>query len=262
MFNSTTKKQNRLILSALVVLLAAAAVLIAVTGSANKKNAETNPPLDDSAAETPAVETGNPSRETKTPEETEAAKMIPETGSEQESKAPVDSEPKDAAETNTKDAQVSAIQSPADALPTFSAPLDGVVLKKHSLDVPVFSMTMNDYRTHTGLDFAASPGTAVCSAADGVICEITNDPMMGVTVGVQHSGGAVTKYKGLSEDSLSMNEVGKAVKRGQVIGSAGETALIESAEEAHVHFELLVNGEAKNPADYMKVTYLSDLTED
>ena len=248
--NSTAKKQNRILLVALVVILSAAAILIAVTGSANKKSKPEEKPFTETSAE-PAETSSDPAEKNITPvrkPETEAAATEPaETLPETET-------------TAEKDREAAVVQS--DVLPVFHAPVNGMVLKDYSDEIPVFSNTMDDYRTHTGLDFACSPGTPVYASADGVICEVTSDPMMGVTVGVQHSGGAVTRYMGLDDDSLYLTQPGQNVKSGQVIGASGDTALIESAEESHVHFELTVNGEHKNPADYMKVTYLADVLED
>ncbi len=251
--NSTAKKQNRILLVALVVILSAAAILIAVTGSANKKSkADENPPVETSAETSETAESAEkalkPVREDETSSaDTETAETAKETKSESETSG------------SKKDAEAAAVYH--DALPVFHAPVNGMVLKDYSDDVPVFSSTMDDYRTHTGLDFACSPGTPVYASADGVICEVTADPMMGVTVEVQHSGDAVTRYMGLSEESLYLTQPGQNVKAGQVIGSAGDTALIESAEENHMHFELTVGGEHKDPADYMKVTYLADVFE-
>ncbi len=252
--NSTAKKQNRILLITLVVILTAAAILIAVTGSANRK-AETT--------DEPPVET---SAETSKPDETTAKILKPAETDETDAERGKSTEETDSGNSNKsetekakEDAEAAAIQS--DLLPVFSAPINGMVLKDYSDDIPVFSYTMNDYRTHTGLDFACSPGTPVYASADGVICEVTQDPMMGVTVGVQHTGGAVTRYMGLSEESLYLTQPGQNVKAGQTIGAAGDTALIESADENHIHFELTVNGDHKNPADYMKVTYLSDVYE-
>ncbi len=255
MYNSITKKQNRILLISLVVILAAAVVLVAITGSANKsKKNNNNPPLDkitetvDGTSNAPeTVGKDIPDQGNNTITETTDLPASPET----EANADV-----------PDDKEVSALQQNTDVLPTFSAPVDNLVLKGFSIDVPVFSYTMNDYRTHGGLDFACSPGTPVLAAADGTVCEIVDDPMMGVTVAVQHTGGAVTKYKGLSEDSMDLCKVGDTVERGQVIGASGDTALIESAEESHLHFELYVNGEAQDPAEYMTVSYLSDMTED
>lgn len=253
--SSSTKKQNRILLISLTAILAATAVLIAVTGSANKKKAEALP------AETVETVAETKKTSTETKKETEKA---PENSSTEEVEEKITGktvEKKETKETEEKkDAEVAVVID--DVLPEFSSPVNGIAIKDYSDNVPVFSYTMEDYRVHNGVDFAASVGTPVCAAADGTVSEINDDPMMGVCVSLTHAGGAVTKYKGLSEESMSMVNVGDNVVRGQAIGSAGDTALIESAEENHVHFELTVNGEAQNPADYFKVTRISDLAED
>lgn len=255
MYNSITKKQNRLLLVSLAVTIAAIAILIAITGSANKKAKNpTEPPVGN------MTETDRGAPET-------SGRVIPDKIISENNGIPETTDLSETSETEASaepedDTEVSSVQQNTDILPTFSSPVDNFVIKGFSVDVPVFSYTMNDYRTHNGLDFACSPGTPVLAAADGTVCEIVDDPMMGVTIALQHTGGAVTKYKGLSEDSMDMCSVGDTVQRGQVIGASGDTALIESAEEDHLHFELYVNGDVQNPAEYMTVTYLSDVTED
>ena len=272
--SSTVNKQNRLLLSALVVILAASAVLVAVTGGANKKKATENPPLEkqeESAGDTTEKAKENVSLNEGTDGKGDnAAEKTPdsaETSSEKDKtdKKDVQSEvkqdkPSEKTEAIAEDAVETAVQP--DVLPKFVTPVDAIVIKGASLVTPVFSYTMNDYRTHGGLDFACSAGTPVCAAADGTVTEVSDDPMMGVTVALSHSGGAVTKYKGLAEETLAMLTVGDEVKSGDVIGVSGDTALIESAEESHVHFELAVNGETKDPAEYVSVVFLSDLPED
>ena len=258
--NTTIKKQNRILLAALIVILSAAAILIAVTGGANRKEANT-PPAETSIPS----ETGEKGSSERT-----SRKTIPEdTAGEQPSaedrksnaKIRNDEKEEDSVKIEESEAEAAAVQSLSDTLPVFAVPVDNFVIKDFSEDVPVFSATMNDYRIHNGIDIACSSGTPVYSAADGFICEIYQDPMMGVTVGVQHSGGAVTRYRGLAEDTMNLLNTGDEVKRGQVIGASGETALIESAEEGHLHFELCIQGEAVDPGDYMKLTYLADVYE-
>lgn len=254
--HNTQKKQNKILLATLVFILATAAVLVAVTGSANRKNPPENPPLDTRTEDEGAKETNSPSPvvtpEKITPSEGETKGNGNSAESANKTDAPV--------ESSEEDKEVSSVLDKE--LPKFSAPIDNVVIKGYSDNVPVFSYTMNDYRTHDGLDFAASPGTPVLSAADGVICEIKDDPMMGATIAVQHSGGAITKYKGLSVDSLDMHNIGDSVKMGDVIGAVGDTALIESAEESHLHFEMTIEGEHVDPAEYMQVSHLSNIYED
>ena len=139
---------------------------------------------------------------------------------------------------------------------------NAAAVKGCSLTVPVFSATMDDYRTHGGIDFACAPGTPVLAAADGTVASVSRDPMMGWTVALEHAGGAVTLYRGLSEETRNIVKAGDRVIAGEIIGASGETALIESAEENHLHFEMAVNGKTVDPADYMDVVMLSDLYED
>ncbi|MBR5313463.1 MAG: M23 family metallopeptidase [Clostridia bacterium] len=258
--NTTIKKQNRILLTALIVLLASAGILIGVTGGANRKAKDDLPP----------AETGTLTEksETAAPEEHRKQNVIRETETKKEESAK-SAEKKDSdadagtdsAELHDADEAAAAMQKPEDTLPQFSVPVDNLVIKGYSADLPVFSYTMNDYRVHSGIDIACSEGTPVLAAADGQVCEVFYDPMMGVTVGIRHAGGAVTRCRGLSEDTMNLVKTGEEVRRGQVIGSSGETALIESAEEAHVHFELTINGEHADPGEYMKLTYLEDVYE-
>lgn len=258
--NTTIKKQNRILLTALIVLLASAGILIGVTGGANRKAKNELPPAE--------TETLPEKSETAAPEERRKQTVI--RGTEKEESESAESAEKkkadadtgaDSAELHEADEAAAAMQKAEDVLPQFSVPVDNFVIKGYSADLPVFSYTMNDYRIHSGIDIACSEGTPVLAAADGQVCEVFYDPMMGVTVGIQHAGGAVTRCRGLSEDTMNLVKTGEEVKRGQVIGASGETALIESAEEAHVHFELTINGEHADPGEYMKLTYLEDVYE-
>jgi len=261
--NTTIKKQNRFLLAALIVLLTAAAVLIAVTGGANKKE-KSDPPVETSSSESRTGSAESSAQEKTTPGRTKLKEDASAKSDGDETARPdrkIEQEREDSASLTPADEEAAAVQPSSDVLPTFTVPVDNFVIKDYSADVPVFSYTMNDYRIHGGVDIACSAGTPVYAAADGFVCEIDHDPMMGVTVGVQHSGGAVTRYRGLSEESMELVTAGEEVTRGQVIGASGETALIESAEEAHVHFELSINGEPVDPGDYMKLTHLSDVYE-
>lgn len=140
---------------------------------------------------------------------------------------------------------------PANVLPEFSSPAVGVVAKGHDDSLPVYSMTMNDWRIHTGIDIACSIGDDVLAAADGEICGVLSDPMMGTTVRISHSGEGETIYKNLSVTLPDGVKVGARVKAGQVIGTVGDTAMIEGADEPHLHFEMKVKGASVDPLRYI-----------
>ncbi len=270
---NASKKQNIILIATLAVVFAALVTLAALTSSANRRAkaaADARSPLpenrigeqvDESAAPGNGV---GPEDEAKDAAKTEKRdeEHAPETEVIEEQVKTTGKETGERTDEE-KDAAVSATVRPEDMLPVFRAPVEGaVVVKECSLTIPVFSATMNDYRVHRGLDFACAPGTPVLAAADGVVTEVRRDPMMGVTVSVRHSGDCVTTYQGLDLETGSIAHVGDVVVSGQVIGAAGETALIESAEEGHMHFAMTVKGEAVDPGEYLEVTRLADLYED
>ncbi|MBQ7291910.1 MAG: M23 family metallopeptidase [Clostridia bacterium] len=131
--------------------------------------------------------------------------------------------------------------------PDFVCPVNGTLVKDYSADIPVFSLTMEDYRVHCGLDIAADAGTDVLAAANGEITKVFYDPMMGQTVEITHDGGYVTVYKNLQTKLPEGTAEGAKVTAGDVIGYVGDTALVEISEGPHVHFEMYKDEEIMNP---------------
>lgn len=138
--------------------------------------------------------------------------------------------------------------------PEFISPVCGKVSADHSENVLVYSDTMGDYRTHSGIDIATADSAVVVAAADGVISELWEDPMWGFCISIEHEGGAVSYYKNLSRESITGNVTGTEVRAGNVIGNVGGTALCEIAEDPHLHFELKINGKSVDPTEYFTVT--------
>ncbi len=150
-----------------------------------------------------------------------------------------------------------------DALPSrFLLPVSGVLQEKHSADMQVFSDTMGDYRTHIGIDIGTVAGASVAAMADGVISQVWEDVSMGQCVAVAHSGNAYTIYKNLSVALPEGVKVGAAVKAGDVIGTVGESAMVEVSEEPHLHLEMTVNGLAVDPTQYLDEDAMATLKED
>ncbi|MBE6611452.1 MAG: hypothetical protein E7632_03065 [Ruminococcaceae bacterium] len=142
----------------------------------------------------------------------------------------------------------------------FVLPSAGSVSKEFEIDIPVYSMTMNDYRAHTGIDIAASLGSEVVSASSGIICRVWNDPLMGRSVMIDHGDGIYTVYKNLADELAVGMDVGVSVTMGEIIGAVGESALVEIAEEPHLHFEMQVNGVYVDPLDYIEANAGADET--
>lgn len=45
---------------------------------------------------------------------------------------------------------------------------------------------------------------------------------------------------------------GDSVEAGQTIGAVGETALLEIADEPHLHFAVYANGDTIDPAEFIR----------
>ena len=132
--------------------------------------------------------------------------------------------------------------------PAYVLPADGYVMKGFSVDLPVWSLTMEDYRAHTGIDVSAACGSAVYAMTGGIVTDISEHPLMGMSLTVMHNDGNVALYQNLATELPVGIEVGATVAAGQVIASVGDTALIECAESDHLHLELYTSdGECINP---------------
>ncbi|MBQ8320890.1 MAG: M23 family metallopeptidase [Clostridia bacterium] len=156
---------------------------------------------------------------------------------------PKDEVPNEAPDTNED-------ENKAPEKTSLTSPVIGEVVKNHSLDTPVFSTTLNEWRVHTGIDISAELGDKVYAGADGEVTNVYYNNYYGRTVEITHPDGVVSVYSNLDGDNIAVS-VGQSVKRGDVIGLVGDTSLTELADEAHLHFEVRVSGKSVNPLDYI-----------
>ena len=141
-------------------------------------------------------------------------------------------------------------------------PVEGKLFKDHDATIQVYSNTMGDYRVHLGLDIATAPEAPVLAAADGKVEKVWEDAMMGTCVAVAHTDDAVTFYKNLAKDLAEGIQVGATVKKGQTLGYVGDTAVVEMADEPHLHFEMTVKGLSVDPMDYFSKENVDALSKD
>ncbi len=98
---------------------------------------------------------------------------------------------------------------------------------------------------HNGVDMNGSQGDPIKAAAGGTVIHAGTKGGYGYTVMIDHGGGMVTLYAHQSKMAVS---VGDKVKSGQTIGYVGSTGL---STGPHLHFEVRINGVAKNPTGYI-----------
>ncbi len=131
--------------------------------------------------------------------------------------------------------------APRDALPV--APVEGEI----TLDFRAKSMALgSDRPEHEGVDIKAKRGLPVRAAGAGKVIDATDryqgSKAWGKVVVIDHGHGLVTRYAHL--DSYIVRK-GDKVAAGDVIGAVGSSG---KATGPHLHFEVISDGEAIDPA--------------
>ena len=150
------------------------------------------------------------------------------------------SAPAESSEETLKPAESSVTSSGA-----FIMPVSGEILNPFSNGELVKSKTLGEWRTHDGVDIAAKEGTPVKSPNDGKVLDIREDSKWGNTVEIEYGDGIVITFAGMGSDVKVKK--GQEVKLGDVIGSVGNSSLVESAEEPHLHVSIKQDGEWVDP---------------
>lgn len=100
---------------------------------------------------------------------------------------------------------------------------------------------------HSGIDIAASSGSAIVAAEAGtvILSSWGYNGGYGNYVIISHGNGYTTRYAHCSNLYV---KVGDTVKKGQTIAAVGSTG---ASTGPHCHFEVRINGESQNPVNYL-----------
>ncbi|MCR4617885.1 MAG: peptidoglycan DD-metalloendopeptidase family protein [Lachnospiraceae bacterium] len=98
---------------------------------------------------------------------------------------------------------------------------------------------------HSGVDLAASYGTAIYAAYAGVVAGAGYNSSMGNYVMINHGDGLYTVY--MHASALYVKE-GDVVSTGQTIAAVGSTGV---STGNHLHFSVRLNGEYVDPNNYI-----------
>ena len=109
-----------------------------------------------------------------------------------------------------------------------------------------------DQQVHLGFDLAVTAMIGVTAAQDGRIVHAGDLGIFGNCVIIDHGLGVQSLYGHLSSIGV---KVGDTVTMGQVIGRSGTTGL---ALGDHLHFTMLVNGNAVNPVEWWDPKWTED----
>jgi len=98
-------------------------------------------------------------------------------------------------------------------------------------------------RAHKGVDFAASRGTPIKAAGDGVVERADRYGSFGNYIRIRHANGYKTAYAHLKGFRRGVRK-GKRVRQGDIIGYVGTTG---RSTGPHLHYEVHLKGKAVNP---------------
>ena len=138
---------------------------------------------------------------------------------------------------------------PAPVVERIVAPLLGDTVSVFSADKLMYDATLDDWRTHDGIDISATEGTSVLAACAGTVLSVEEDVLMGTVVTVSHRDGYETTYANLKENPPVAP--GDKVSSGEVIGAVGTTAAMEAAQPPHLHFSVRQNGAITDPQQFL-----------
>jgi murein DD-endopeptidase MepM/ murein hydrolase activator NlpD len=99
---------------------------------------------------------------------------------------------------------------------------------------------------HDGVDIASRLDSRVLAMGDGVVSYSGEKAGYGIMVEVTHESGLVTRY---AHTRSTLVKVGDRVARGNPIATVGTTG---RSTGPHLHFEVVRNGQAVNPARYLQ----------
>lgn len=108
----------------------------------------------------------------------------------------------------------------------------------------VYSETMEDWRSHNGVDLKAGEGAKVKAINDGIVLNVYEDAMWGTVVEIDHGNKLVAKYCGLGKNPPVQK--GSEVKMNTDIGVVGALPA-EAAAGSHLHFEIRIDGKLVDP---------------
>lgn len=128
-------------------------------------------------------------------------------------------------------------------------PVRGNVILDYSMDQTTYFYTLDQYRTNPGIVIQSDVSTPVAAPANARITEIGANEEIGNYV-VMDLGNEYTATCGQLKEITAVE--GEYLEAGQTIGYVSEPTKYYSVEGVNVFFELMHQGQAVDPLDYME----------
>lgn len=133
------------------------------------------------------------------------------------------------------------------------APVDGEIIWDYAMDQLLYSVTLDQWTTHAGVDIACDIGTPVEAVLAGTVRSIYEDDALGMVVTIEHTNDRTSLYANLDME-VAVSE-GAKVNAGDVIGKVGDTAMSECGSLPHLHFGFFQGGKPANPVEHITLPH-------
>lgn len=127
-------------------------------------------------------------------------------------------------------------------------PLYGDLIMNYSMDKPLYFETLGQYRYNPALIINAQEGTAVASAANGVVKEVYSSTELGTVVVMDIGEGYELTYGQLNNVTVN---VGDVVETGTQLGTVAAPSVYYTSEGSNLYFKMTKDGVAMNPMDVL-----------
>lgn len=142
-------------------------------------------------------------------------------------------------------------ETPVANVISFIVPVERMTAIEDYTETLAYNATLKRFQAHKAIDFFAEEGSSVYAAYDGVVSNIETTLLTGTTITIDHGNGLYTVYNSLADGETVF--IGQTVKQGAKIGEVSLTNRQESAAGAHMHFQVVEDGEVVNPAKYLSL---------
>lgn len=123
-------------------------------------------------------------------------------------------------------------------------PVNGILLSGFG---PRIHPVLKYRRMHEGIDFRANVGSEIYSTGDGVVKYVGRRGNYGLLIEIDHGHGYISRYAHLSGFADNL-KAGSTIDRGELLGYTGESGMTNGP---HLHYEVLQNGKAVDPLNYL-----------
>lgn len=148
------------------------------------------------------------------------------------------------------------ISEPSKGDGTFQAPIKGEW--KSSGGFSISGLRPNKRSGHMGVDMRCSGGTSVYPLTNGIVSNVSTDPIGGNIVNIKHNSGLSSYYAHLGTINVHR---GDEVNKNTIIGTVGNSGNARNTF-SHLHFGTAINGVWIDPARFFSVPNYQPLTKD